>query len=96
MSDRYQGFTKTPIGKLLVRNLGLPNPTRLERYTEGAPLVDPRGAHRHLVDLPVHPSPPHIGVAIKIGGTAVRCSRQRRPVGRRWRRGETNRVSVLA
>ena len=40
MSDRYQGFTQTPVGKLLVKNLGLPNPTRLERYTEGAPLVD--------------------------------------------------------
>ncbi|MCD6638791.1 MAG: 3-oxoacyl-ACP reductase [Nocardioides sp.] len=40
MSDRYQGFVSTPIGKLLVKNLGLPNPTRLERWTEGAPLVD--------------------------------------------------------
>jgi 3-oxoacyl-[acyl-carrier protein] reductase len=40
MSDRYQGFTSTPIGKLLVKNLGLPNPTKLERYTAGAPLVD--------------------------------------------------------
>ena len=40
MSDRYQGFTKTPVGKLLVKNLGLPNPTKLERYVEGAPLVD--------------------------------------------------------
>ncbi len=40
MSDRYQGFTTTPIGKLLVKNLGLPNPMKLERYVEGAPLVD--------------------------------------------------------
>ncbi|CAN5478880.1 3-oxoacyl-ACP reductase [soil metagenome] len=40
MSDKYQGFTKTPIGKLLVKNLGLPNPMKLERYTAGAPLVD--------------------------------------------------------
>ncbi len=40
MSDKYQGFTATPIGKLLVKNLGLPNPTKLERYTPGAPLVD--------------------------------------------------------
>src|SRR6478736_2659576 len=40
MSDKYQGFVQTPIGKLLVKNLGLPNPTPLERYTEGAPLVD--------------------------------------------------------
>jgi 3-oxoacyl-[acyl-carrier protein] reductase len=40
MSDRYQGFTQTPVGKLLVKNLGLPNPTKLDRYEEGAPLVD--------------------------------------------------------
>ena len=40
MSDRYQGFVSTPIGKLLVKNLGLPNPTPLERWSEGAPLVD--------------------------------------------------------
>ena len=40
MSDRYQGFTQSPIGKLAVKNLGLPSPTRLERYTEGSPLVD--------------------------------------------------------
>jgi 3-oxoacyl-[acyl-carrier protein] reductase len=39
MSDRYQSFTNTPVGKLLVKNLGLPAPTRLERYAEGAPLV---------------------------------------------------------
>ncbi|GAA4689697.1 3-oxoacyl-ACP reductase [Nocardioides nanhaiensis] len=39
MSDRYQGFTTTPIGKLLVKNLGLPSPTKLERYTAGDPLV---------------------------------------------------------
>ncbi|MCH1866687.1 3-oxoacyl-ACP reductase [Nocardioides sp. CFH 31398] len=40
MSDRYQSFTATPIGKLLVKNLGLPSPVRLDRWTEGAPLVD--------------------------------------------------------
>ena len=40
MSDKYQGFTTTPVGKILVKNLGLPSPTRLERWTEGAPLVD--------------------------------------------------------
>ena len=40
MSDRYQGFTSSPIGKVLVKNLGLPSPTKLERYTAGAPLVD--------------------------------------------------------
>ncbi len=40
MSDRYQGFTQSAIGKLVVKNLGLPSPTKLDRYTEGAPLVD--------------------------------------------------------
>ena len=40
MSDRYQAFVSTPVGKLLVKNLGLPSPIRLERYTAGAPLVD--------------------------------------------------------
>jgi 3-oxoacyl-[acyl-carrier protein] reductase len=39
MSDKYQGFVQSPIGKLLVKNLGLPNPTPLDRYEEGAPLV---------------------------------------------------------
>ncbi|KRF17288.1 3-ketoacyl-ACP reductase [Nocardioides sp. Soil797] len=40
MSDRYQAFTKSTIGKLLVKNLGLPNPVALDRWSEGAPLVD--------------------------------------------------------
>jgi 3-oxoacyl-[acyl-carrier protein] reductase len=40
LSDRYQGFVQTPIGKLLVKNLGLPNPVPLERYVDGEPLVD--------------------------------------------------------
>ena len=40
MSDRYQGFAASSIGQLFVKNLGLPNPTALERWTEGAPLVD--------------------------------------------------------
>ncbi|MCW2794336.1 MAG: fabG 10, partial [Nocardioides sp.] len=40
MSDKYQSFTASPIGKLLVKNLGLPNPMKLDRYVDGAPLVD--------------------------------------------------------
>jgi 3-oxoacyl-[acyl-carrier protein] reductase len=39
MSDKYQAFTQSTIGQLLVKNLGLPQPTRLERYTAGDPLV---------------------------------------------------------
>src|SRR5688572_14899860 len=40
MTDRYQSFTASPLGKLFVKNLGLPNPTPLERWSEGAPIVD--------------------------------------------------------
>jgi 3-oxoacyl-[acyl-carrier protein] reductase len=40
MSDFYQGFTQSAIGKQLTRLLGLPAPATLERYVEGAPLVD--------------------------------------------------------
>lgn len=39
MSDKYQAFTQSTIGKMLVKNLGLPQPTKLERYTAGDPLV---------------------------------------------------------
>ena len=39
MSDRYQGFVSSPIGKQIVKVLGLPTPTRLERYRAGDPLV---------------------------------------------------------
>jgi 3-oxoacyl-[acyl-carrier protein] reductase len=39
MSDKYQMFTQSGIGKLLAKNLGLPQPTRLERYSAGDPLV---------------------------------------------------------
>ncbi len=40
MSDRYQSLIHTPIGQLLAKNLGLPNPVRLDRYAEGDALVD--------------------------------------------------------
>ena len=40
MSDRYQSLAHNPIGKFLVKNLGLPNPPYLERWKEGSPLVD--------------------------------------------------------
>jgi 3-oxoacyl-[acyl-carrier protein] reductase len=40
MNDLYQGFSSSPIGRLLVKNLGLPSPTQLERYVAGSPLVD--------------------------------------------------------
>ena len=40
MSDRYQSLIHTPVGQLLAKNVGLPNPVKLERYHEGEPLVD--------------------------------------------------------
>ena len=40
MSDRYQDFASSSLGRLLVKNLGLPNPVRLDRYVAGSPLVD--------------------------------------------------------
>ena len=38
-TSRYQSLIKTPVGQLLAKNLGLPNPVTLERYEAGAPLV---------------------------------------------------------
>ena len=40
MSDRYQSLIQTPVGQLLAKNLGLPNPVRWSATTEGEPLVD--------------------------------------------------------
>lgn len=39
MTDRYQDFASTSLGRLLVKNLGLPQPVRLQRYAAGSPLV---------------------------------------------------------
>ncbi|TWD83996.1 3-oxoacyl-[acyl-carrier protein] reductase [Kribbella amoyensis] len=40
MTDRYQTFTRTPVGRTLVKNLGLPDPTPLPRWTPGSAVVD--------------------------------------------------------
>lgn len=40
MADRYQQFTKTPIGKFVVPKLGLPNPPVLRRYRPGQAALD--------------------------------------------------------
>ena len=39
MTDRYQSLAHNPIGKFVVKNLGLPNPPVLERWKAGDPLV---------------------------------------------------------
>jgi len=40
MSDRYAQLVRTPIGKLVAGNVGLPQPVPLDRWTPGDPLVD--------------------------------------------------------
>ncbi len=39
MTDRYQQLVNTPIGKLITKQIGLPQPARLERYRPGQPVV---------------------------------------------------------
>ncbi|MGA8992902.1 MAG: short chain dehydrogenase, partial [Nocardioidaceae bacterium] len=39
MSDRYQSLIRTPVGQLLAKRLGLPDPVPLRRWREGDPLV---------------------------------------------------------
>ncbi|MFV5491080.1 3-oxoacyl-ACP reductase [Acinetobacter sp. ASP199] len=39
MTDQYQAFAKSPIGKFVIKNLGLPSPTFLERYDAATPVV---------------------------------------------------------
>ena len=39
MTDRYQDFVQSPIGRFLAKNLGLPAPVHLDRYAAGDPLV---------------------------------------------------------
>ena len=40
MSDRYIDFVNSPFGQLVAKNLGLPNPTPLERFSANAPVVN--------------------------------------------------------
>src|SRR4051794_9797918 len=39
MTDRYQDFVSSPLGRVLAKNLGLPAPVPLQRYVAGSPLV---------------------------------------------------------
>ncbi|WP_019673051.1 3-oxoacyl-ACP reductase [Psychrobacter lutiphocae] len=39
MSDRYGEFVQSPLGKKVAKNLGLPLPTKLDRYEPGARVV---------------------------------------------------------
>jgi 3-oxoacyl-[acyl-carrier protein] reductase len=40
MSDHYQSFANSALGKLLVKNLGLPSPVRLDRFDASKPLIN--------------------------------------------------------
>ncbi|HEV7652142.1 MAG TPA: 3-oxoacyl-ACP reductase [Actinophytocola sp.] len=40
MTDRYQQFARSGLGRQLVRRLGLPNPTPLRRYRPGDPALN--------------------------------------------------------
>ena len=39
MTDQYQAFAKSPIGKFVIKNLGLPSPISLDRFESAAPVV---------------------------------------------------------
>ena len=39
MSDQYQAFSKSPIGKFVIKNLGLPTPIQLDRFESATPVV---------------------------------------------------------
>ncbi|MGZ4166298.1 MAG: 3-oxoacyl-ACP reductase [Solirubrobacteraceae bacterium] len=39
MTDRYAQLVNTPIGKLVTKQIGLPQPPRLERYSPGQPVI---------------------------------------------------------
>jgi 3-oxoacyl-[acyl-carrier protein] reductase len=39
MSDRYQQLVNTPIGKVVAKQVGLPNPLQLQRYEAGQPVI---------------------------------------------------------
>jgi 3-oxoacyl-[acyl-carrier protein] reductase len=40
VSDRYQQLVNTPLGRIVTRQVGLPAPVQLERYTPGRPVID--------------------------------------------------------
>jgi len=39
MADRYQALSGTPVGRFVIRHLGLPDPVPLARFSSGGPLV---------------------------------------------------------
>jgi 3-oxoacyl-[acyl-carrier protein] reductase len=41
-ADRYTQLVNTPLGRLVARNVGLPSPVPLQRFTPGAPVIEGR------------------------------------------------------
>ena len=39
MTDQYQAFAKSPIGKFVIKNLGLPSPISLDRFESATPVI---------------------------------------------------------
>ena len=39
MTDQYQAFTQSPLGKFVVKNLGLPSPVSLDRFESAEPVI---------------------------------------------------------
>ena len=39
MTDQYQAFSKSPIGKFVIKNLGLPSPLQLDRFESATPVI---------------------------------------------------------
>ncbi|MCK4107112.1 3-oxoacyl-ACP reductase [Acinetobacter radioresistens] len=39
MTDQYQVFAKSPIGKFVIKNLGLPSPIQLDRFESAVPVI---------------------------------------------------------
>ncbi|WP_293785058.1 3-oxoacyl-ACP reductase [uncultured Aeromicrobium sp.] len=66
MTDRYQSLIQNPIAQFLVKNLGLPNPPRLERWRGSGPLVDGTvllgGTEEGIVLPQLPPALKHAGV----------------------------------
>src|SRR5688500_16405039 len=42
MTDTYTQLVNNPVGGFIAKNIGLPQPSTLDRYVEGAPLIDGR------------------------------------------------------
>ena len=76
MTDRYQDLAHNPIGKFLVKNLGLPNPPYLERY-EGGPLVKGTVLTGSATSGPVAKAVTSALKASRIEATGVRADSKR-------------------